>query len=73
MGAKRKEKNYRAGYEVALAWLVAIKNDNRAGRGEICYDEFAYKRREKEFKRAAQRALKEMRQALTGDSPTNNG
>lgn len=51
---------------VACRWLRAIRDDNRAGRGEIAYDEYSYKRREGEFKEAASKGLEAILEILAG-------
>lgn len=43
--------------EAAKRWLVAIRDDTRDGRGEIAYDQFAYERRENEYRTSAHHAL----------------
>ena len=45
---------------LALSWLEGIRDDDRNGVSEICYDEFSYKRREQEFKTAARKAIEEV-------------
>jgi hypothetical protein len=47
-----------AALDTAKRWLVAIRDDDRDGRGEIVYDQFAYERREHEYQTSAENALR---------------
>lgn len=51
---------YKKATERAIIWLETIRDDDRDGQHEIAYDQFAYERRESEFKEAAINALKDI-------------